>query len=57
MRTQLTLTALLTIASCIVAQDQQPKPYTEGDVEGFLQRARSSERPAMVLFNFDHESG
>jgi len=39
---------------CLGAQD---KPYDQGDVDAFLQRARSAGKPAIVLFNFDDKSG
>ena len=55
MRIATTLTTLLTLASLLGAQEQTP--YSEGDVDNFLDGARSKGRPAVVLFNFNFDSG
>ena len=47
----------LALPALLSGQDASPKPYQEGDVDGFLQRARANERPAVVLFNFNLDSG
>ena len=47
----------LALPALLSGQDVSPKPYQEGDVDGFLQRARANERPAVVLFNFNLDSG
>ena len=39
------------------AQETAEPPYQTGDVQGFLARARADARPAIVLYNFDLESG
>lgn len=41
----------------LLAQDAAPKPYQEGHVHAFLEQARANERPAVVLFNFNLDSG
>ena len=56
MRFSTSAAALFTLASFLGAQQQQ-QPYSEGDVGVFLEGARSNKRPAVVLFNFDHDTG
>ena len=51
-----TAIALALVVGVLGAQDKA-KPYKEGDVHGFLQQARSNQRPAVVLFNFNNDSG
>ena len=46
--------ALCALTSLLCAQQD---PYSEGNVEQFLEQARSDGQPAIVLFNFDHETG
>ena len=53
MRFSTSAAALFTLASFLGAQ----QPYSEGDVDVFLEGARSNKRPAVVLFNFDHDTG
>ena len=57
MRRLIPLAAFLFVPSVLVSQEHQSKPYTKGDVDEFLQQARAKGRPAIVLFNFDRESG
>lgn len=57
MRLPLSLAAFLFVTPVLVSQEEQPKPYAEGEVDAFLQRARAKGRPAIVLFNFNLESG
>lgn len=47
--------AFFTLASFVGAQQQQP--YSEGNVDAFLDAARSNKRPAVVLFNFNLDTG
>ena len=47
------LAGLLLVAG-LSAQD---RPYQEGDVNTFLASAKQSNKPSIVLFNFDGESG
>lgn len=47
--------AFFTLASFLGAQQQQP--YSEGNVDAFLDAARSNKRPAVVLFNFNLDTG
>ena len=55
MRFATTVVAFLSLASLLAAQQQ--KPYSNGDVAEFLEAAQSNGRPAVVLFNFNLESG
>lgn len=50
------LRALACLSSLTLATAQD-RPYREGDVDAFLADARNAGRPAVVLFNFDAESG
>ena len=54
------LTALLSCVATtalLAAQAESDKPYQEGNVDKFLVRAKEQGRPAIVLFNFNLESG
>ncbi len=53
---QITFT-LLAIPSLLSAQEAPSKPYQEGGVHDFLKRARTNSRSAVVLFNFNFDSG
>ncbi len=48
---------LLAAPGLLLAQEDAPKPYQEGHVHAFLEQARTDERPAIVLFNFNLDSG
>ena len=50
------LLALACVTSLSLAT-AQGRPYQEGDVDAFLADAKATGRPAVVLFNFDAESG
>lgn len=54
MQSSISVAALLTLGSVLAAQQ---KPYSEGNVDAFLKNARANARPAVVLFNFDHDTG
>lgn len=49
-----TVAALFVLASALVAQQE---PYVEASPDEFLTKARTAERPALVLFNFNLKSG
>lgn len=51
-----TLRALACVTSLTLATAQD-RPYREGGVDAFLADAKAAGRPAIVLFNFDAESG
>ena len=57
MRLTLASLTLLVAVSPVCAQEPVDKPYQEGNVHAFLDTARSNDRPAVVLFNFDREAG
>ena len=53
-------TALMFIALAMTYSTgfaQAPPPYTKGDPNLFLTKAREKGRPAVVLFNFHLKSG
>jgi hypothetical protein len=53
-----TATALaLVVTVAVLGAQEPPKPYQEGDVHGFLERTRANGRSAVVLFNFNQDSG
>ena len=54
MRSMTPAAAFFTLASLLGAQQQ---PYSEGNVDAFLDAARSNKRPAVVLFNFNLDTG
>lgn len=56
MRLTGTTLALLATASLLGAQ-QPSKPYQEGKVQSFLEHTRENGRPAIVLYNFNLDSG
>ena len=56
MRVTAATLALFATASLLGAQ-QPAKPYQEGEVQSFLERARENSRPAIVLFNFNLDTG
>jgi len=57
MRVTTTGLVLFATATLLSAQQEVPKPYQEGKVQSFLERARENSRPALVLFNFNLDSG
>ncbi len=57
MNLKTTAIVLLATPVLLLAQDASPRPYQEGDVDAFLKRARTDDRPAIVLFNFNLDSG
>ena len=57
MRSSTAALACVVTMTCLGAQAQTDKPYHEGSAHEFLQRARENKRPAIVLFNFNLESG
>lgn len=54
MRRVASILAGLLLQPYLAAQD---KPYQEGGVDALLATAKAAGRPAIVLFNFDEESG
>ena len=57
----MSVVVLLSITSLAQARQSpgavQQDTFAQGNVNRFLEHARSNARPAMVLFNFDLESG
>ncbi len=57
MRILITLLSCVATTALLAAQAESDKPYQEGDVDKFLVHAKEQGRPAIVLFNFNLESG
>jgi len=57
MRVATTGLVLFATATLLSAQQGVSRPYQEGEVQSFLERARENRRPALVLFNFNLDSG
>ena len=57
MRVATTGLVLFANATLLSAQQGVSRPYQEGEVQSFLERARENRRPALVLFNFNLDSG
>lgn len=51
--------SIATAALCALTPliSAQQEPYSEGNVHEFLEQARTKGRPAIVLFNFNLETG
>ena len=47
----------LVVTAAVIGAQTPSNPYQEGDVHAFLERARTNDRSAVVLFNFNNDSG
>lgn len=58
MKRSLAITLLLAIPLLVVRAQEPAAPcYSEGNADTFLAEARANKRPAIVLYNFNKESG